>query len=305
MMYAMPLAMSTQPKCIILPTSKKKLVWDIFILAALLLVSILVPFRLAYYPEDDDAWMIIYGVIDTFFLIDIVVTFFTATLDQRSNVVQVDKKYLARQYLAFWFWVDFIAILPMDVIMRSGAEANILLRFAKIGKLYKLIRLSRLAKLFKLLKGQNQVFSQLSSSMMLSSGVERLVFIGIFAIFFLHISSCLFVFLSEFDEETDSIWRYGEPYLYYDKFDLYITSVYYVVTTMSTVGYGDISGGTMAERIFCIALMLTGVISFNLISGALGALITNYDSSQAALQEKLLQLNNLKMKYKINDELYF
>ena len=48
---------------------------------------------------------------------------------------------------------------------------------------------------------------------------------------------------------------------------------------MSTVGYGDISGGTTLERIYCIILMLAGVIAFNLISGALGALITNYDSS--------------------------
>ena len=122
-------------------------------------MSILVPFRLAYYPEDDATWMMIYGVIDTFFLVDIVVTFFTATLDTKSNVVQVDKKVLARQYLAFWFWIDAIAILPIDLILKSGSEANVLLRFAKIGKLYKLIRLSRLAKLFKLLKGSNAVFS--------------------------------------------------------------------------------------------------------------------------------------------------
>ena len=55
--------------------------------------------------------------------------------------------------------------------------------------------------------------------------------------------------------------------------------MYYVVTTMSTVGYGDISAHTTAERIYCIMLMLVGVLSFNLISGALGALITNYDSA--------------------------
>ena len=141
--------------------------------------------------------------------------------------------------------------------------------------------------------------------MMLSSGVERIVFIMIFGIFFLHISSCMFVFLSEFDTDIDAAWRYQDPYVYYGSFELYIMSLYYVVTTMSTVGYGDMSGGTFMERIFCIILMLTGVISFNLISGALGALITNYDSSQAALQEKILFLNNLKAKYKISNELYF
>lgn len=65
----------------------------------------------------------------------------------------MSKTDLAKHYLKFWFWVDLFAILPLDFIMTSGGEANILLRFAKIGKLYKLIRLSRLAKLFKLLKG--------------------------------------------------------------------------------------------------------------------------------------------------------
>ena len=250
-----------------------------FILFALLVVSILVPFRLAFYPEDSVPIQIFYGILDFFFLIDIIVTFFTATMDSNTNIVQVDKKILANDYIKFWFWIDLFAILPLDAIMKSGGDANVLLRFAKIGKLYKLIRLSRLAKLFKLLKGSNPVFSQLSSSMMLSSGVERLVFIGIFATFFLHISSCLFVFLSEFDDDKDNIWLFSEPYMYYDTFDLYVTSFYYVVTTMSTVGYGDISAGTTAERIYCIMLMLTGVIAFNMISGALGALITNYDSS--------------------------
>ena len=164
-------------------------------------------------------------------------------------------------------------------MQKAGFSANSLLRFAKIGKLYKLIRLSRLAKLFKLLKSQNAVFSQFSSSMQLSSGVERIVFIAIFALFFFHISCCLFVFFCFMEGDPGSAWRYQEPYVYYGTFDLYITALYFVVTTMSTVGYGDISGGTDQERIFCIVLMLTGVISFNLISGALGALITNYDSS--------------------------
>lgn len=93
----------------------------------------------------------------------------------------------------------------------------------------------------------------------------------------------MFVFLSEFDEDTDNIWRFADPYQYYGPFDLYITSIYWTVTTMSTVGYGDISASTSMERLFSIVIMITGVLAFNLISGALGALITNYDSSQAAL----------------------
>lgn len=64
-----------------------------------------------------------------------------------------------------------------------------------------------------------------------------------------------------------------------DPIDLYITSCYFVVTTMSTVGYGDISAGTRAERVFCTLLMFIGVVSFNFISGALASIISSYDST--------------------------
>ena len=45
--------------------------------------------------------------------------------------------------------------------------------------------------------------------------------------------------------------------------EIYLTAFYFTVTTISTVGYGDISGGTMTEKIGAIFLMLFGVISFS------------------------------------------
>lgn len=44
--------------------------------------------------------------------------------------------------------------------------------------------------------------------------------------------------------------------------DLYITSVYFTVTTTLTVGYGDIVAFNLEEKIYCIILMLIGVIYF-------------------------------------------
>lgn len=164
----------------------------------------------------------------------------------------------------------------------GGNDANIVLRFLKIGKLYKLIRLTRLAKIFKLLKSSNAILSQMSNRMQMSASMERISSIVVFALFFFHISSCMFIFLCEFDGDVFSSWRYQQPYSQFTNGELYVTSLYYVVTTMSTVGYGDISGSTTLERIYCIVLMLTGVVSFNLISGTLGAMITSYDTSQAA-----------------------
>ena len=189
-------------RCIILPNCRWKFIWDFYIVILLLAISIVVPFRLAFSPDEDTDWIIAYSVIDSQFLIDMILTFFTATVNHDTQKVCTEKKIIASSYLRSWFFVDLISILPLDVINMVGMNAmnaNSLIRFAKIGKLYKLIRLSRLAKLFKLLKGNNAVFSQMSNSMQLSSGVERIVFIAIFGIFFFHISSCMWVFMAEFE----------------------------------------------------------------------------------------------------------
>lgn len=39
---------------------------------------------------------------------------------------------------------------------------------------------------------------------------------------------------------------------------LYVTSVYWTVTTLSTVGYGDIFASTIAERTYCILVSVGG-----------------------------------------------
>ena len=53
----------------------------------LLLVSIIVPFRLAFFATDDTDWIIIYAVIDLNFVIDMIFTFFAATIDVKTQVV--------------------------------------------------------------------------------------------------------------------------------------------------------------------------------------------------------------------------
>lgn len=81
-------------------------------------------------------------------------------------------------------------------------------------------------------------------------------------------------------------------------------SVYFTVTTVATVGYGDITPTNLYERMFCSFLMLSGVSGFTFVSGALASIISNYDQSQALLQEKFLHLNKLKMLYKLSDSFY-
>jgi hypothetical protein len=86
--------------------------------------------------------------------------------------------------------------------------------------------------------------------------------------------------------------------------DLYVTSYYFIVTTIMTVGYGDITAYSITERLLCIMLMLIGVVAFSFATGAISSIITNQDSVDARLREKLATLQDLQDEYDIDAKLY-
>ena len=168
-MYSAPSSDSNLNRCIIMRSNKFKLAWDIFVLVVLLVVSMIVPVRLAFSTHDPFIWMLLYTAADVIFAIDLVLTFFTSVPDEFKVYEITDKKYIAKAYLKGWFWVDLISILPIDALLMAGENsATLLARFAKIGKLYKLIRMIRLAKVLKLLKSKNTVVSQFAQKMRIS-----------------------------------------------------------------------------------------------------------------------------------------
>lgn len=81
--------------------------------------------------------------------------------------------------------------------------------------------------------------------------------------------------MADFTNEESFEGTWLEPYEEYsdDNWGLYLLSLYWTITTITTVGYGDISGTTEIERIYCIVIMLIGVISFSFINGALSSIV--------------------------------
>ena len=65
----------------------------------------------------------------------------------------------------------------------------------------------------------------------------------------------------------------GDGYFEVSAYEQYLISFYFTITTITTVGYGDISIGTWSERITCILLMIAGVSAFSFASGALASII--------------------------------
>ena len=70
-----------------------------------------------------------------------------------------------------------------------------------------------------------------------------------------------------------------------------MTSFYFTVTTITTVGYGDMSASTLGEQIICIFIMLAGVIGFAMASGALTNFISRTDSKSESYEQKMAILD--------------
>jgi len=119
-------------------------------------------------------------------------------------------------------------------------KSNMMVRMARMGKIYKLLRLMRLVKLFKIFKNKDNLSAHFSRRMKISAGTERLfIAFGVF-FFSIHIFSCLFMLLGTFTYTYyRNTWINDSGVLDMSTFDKYSYTAYFIVTTMTTVGYGD------------------------------------------------------------------
>ena len=89
-----------------------------------------------------------------------------------------------------------------------------------------------------------------------------------------------------------------------DNNELYMTSFYFTVTTIVTVGYGDITPVSIIEKVLCVFIMVTGVIGFSFVTGALTSIIQNEDSSMTKLKQQFQVLQEIKDEYNIGNKLH-
>jgi hypothetical protein len=65
-----------------------------------------------------------------------------------------------------------------------------------------------------------------------------------------------------------------------------VNSLYFSVTTMCTIGYGDIKPHTSPEFLIVIGLELVAGIMFAYILGKIGTLFTRYNQLAESYREK-------------------
>ncbi|CDW85371.1 cation channel family protein [Stylonychia lemnae] len=289
-------------KFIILPDDVFKERWEITIMLLLLFTAIVTPYRIAFTDTDDAVWSVIDNLTDGTFFVDSILQFFTAYQNSDEELIH-DRRLIARKYIKSWFLIDLLSVMPINYMLSFGDFAS-LARLARLPKLYRLIKMAKLSRLLKVIKERNTISKYLNEVLKVSVGFERLSFFVLIFVISVHITSCFWVILADLQDNVYETWVYRSNMQDASDSELYLAAFYYTIVIVTTIGYGDITVRTPIEQVFCIMLLVVGVVSFSFAIGSLSSILSSLDAKAAKLKEKLQILSEIQSEYKIPYDLF-
>jgi voltage-gated potassium channel len=81
------------------------------------------------------------------------------------------------------------------------------------------------------------------------------------------------------------------------KFVRYLNAFYWTITTLTTIGYGDITPDTPGQTFYVILIEILGAGMYGLVIGNIANLIANIDVAKTQYKEKLDKINTF-LKYR-------
>ena len=240
-------------------------------------------------------------LLDILFIFDLVIHFFAETYTETDKLIQNRNK-IINIYLRGWFFFDFLTAIPINIIYyyycksyhnqichtyerNSIANTLVLLKFLKAIKIFKMPA-SKKNQFITLLTE----YASDESSEKVNLTIELLL-----VIFGLHILSCIHIFIGK---HTYPGWIYANNFQDYSISNLYMISIYYLITTMTTVGYGDIASDSFVEIIFRIILLAVGIICYSWLISSISNGINKQSYASINFSNECNILENIKREHR-------
>uniref|UniRef100_A0A3P8TT93 Potassium voltage-gated channel, subfamily H (eag-related), member 8 n=1 Tax=Amphiprion percula TaxID=161767 RepID=A0A3P8TT93_AMPPE len=244
-------------KFILLHYSTFKAGWDWLILLATFYVAVTVPYNVCFIGDDDDltrSTTVSDIAVEILFIIDIVFNFRTTYVSKSGQVI-FDARQICIHYLTTWFIIDLVAALPFDLLYAFKVNDG----SVSVVHLLKTVRLLRLLRLLQKMDRYSQ-----------HSTVVLTLLMSMFALL-AHWMACIWYIIGKMEMEANAYnWDIGE---YCSKMmpsrvngtgngpsirSVYIASLYFTLSSLTSVGFGNVSANTDAEKIFSVCVMLIG-----------------------------------------------
>ncbi|GJT62104.1 potassium channel AKT1-like protein [Tanacetum coccineum] len=230
---------------IISPYDRRYRVWETYLVVLVLYTAWVSPFEFGFLKKPRQPLSIIDNVVNGFFAIDIVLTFFLAYLDRSTYLLVDDRKKIAWRYASTWLVFDVISTIPSELVRKIFSST-----FQSYGlfNMLRLWRLRRVSSLFaRLEKDRNFNYFWVRCA--------KLIAVTLFAV---HSAGCFYYYLAAHYPNPGKTWiGYGnEDFEQESLWIRYVTSMYWSITTLTTVGYGDLHAQNRREMVFVICYML-------------------------------------------------
>ena len=235
--------------------------WDILIVVSSTIAALRIPIQLgSQYSIGDNLFFIDWAVL-LIFILDIPINFIRPQSGIGRSILS--KREQAVRYLKGWFILDVLAAFPFQLFFGSP--------------FFHLARLIKLARVAKLMHHRRRRPFQHSTLFRLSSFFFWLALVT-------HWLSCGWLELSA---------AAGVP----EASSTYLCALYWCVTTLTTVGYGDITPLTDAQTIYTMFVMVLGVGMYGYVIGNVANLLANIDMARAHYLSNMERLSTF-LKYR-------
>ena len=275
------------------PNSVNIKIFDILLLMSSLFYFIVIPYILSkdYFIKNDNYfYKSILIIIDIIYIIDIIINFFRAYHKFDEHLIKNKKKIFAH-YIKTWFIIDLIEAIPYFSLFQFYK-----CKFFTIEPFFYIIIFIKVIKLYKMFNNNSTIFSLsefFSKSEIIDNNGSAIITISLF-IFCLNFTACLFIFLAN-NSYPNWILKLNiqdKSYL-----NIYLTSIYFVIVTVTTVGYGDISGDSIPEIIFQIILLIVGTIAYSFIISFFSNYIIKINQKSMTFEKNFEIINEIKIKH--------
>ena len=258
--------------------------WQYFIFAIGIILPIEITFMMCFQDYISPKGYIVFFIFDCFQVLDNLVELKTPFL---RNGLLVDGPWeIIKHYGVATYIIHALASLPIAWIAV----------FKRNSRLYDYLSINRLFRLHKCYKT-----NRLIQDSQAYQGIMSKVFpYFMFFVLVVHLFSCALYLIAHAQGIAKS-WL-GPYYAQgYSVAELFIVCIYFVLTTIFTIGFGDIHPITTAERILCIFLEIIGVLFQGFILAKMVQLIQ--DPNRSRIINNASTLINYLEKKKI-DKVY-